>query len=302
MPWPVTNKLTRTRRSSPSEDGRRQLSLSSHRTQTWSFSHDPQHELQHDDDQPQSRPPTMAESVFSPEPTTTPATSTMLQQLAIQEWALEQSSALDQSTMSLPSSIQMPAPAPAPSSASVAAAASTSIWRVSPPFLLGVENFDSWMDSITLIAKCNGWDEHLKSRHYNEGADPSIQAAVNLLLYTTVSSEIAQDLKAKGWTRKLTPMQTLVMITSVLTEEKDGEDELPVKQAIKRLDPCNFPSLFASSADCGFCCTGTRGTGTPSGRLSWPRSRLRTRRGMTSGRKCGGGTGLLSGRNLSSFC
>lgn len=102
------------------------------------------------------------------------------------------------------------------------------------------------MDRITLIARTNGWHDHLKSRRDDEGRDPSIDAALNLLLYTTVSGTIAQDLKARGWTRNLRPTETLVMIVRLLTEEKDeGEEQLPVKQAIRQLEPRDFPSLFA---------------------------------------------------------
>lgn len=183
----------------------------------------------------------MAESTFSAVPASTSATSAMLQLLAIQEWIPEQESILDHSTMGPPSSVEGPSPAAAP----VVAAAPSSLWRVTPPSLTGVEDFDCWMDSIRLIASVNGWDEHLKSRRDDDEGEPSIDAALNLLLYTTISGKFAQDLKAKGWTRKSPPAQTLSMIASLLTEEKDETEEPPVKQAIKRLDPLKFPSLFA---------------------------------------------------------
>lgn len=301
MPRPETNKLTRKRRSSSNEDGRRQPPLNYRHMQTGPFSHDSQHESSYHDDQAQSRP-----STFSTEPTT-PATSTMLQQAAIQEWILEQESmieqrlTLDQSTMGPPSSVTTLAPAPAP--APVVAAATSSIWHVTPRSLAHVEGFDCWMDRITLIARTNGWHDHLKSRRDDEGRDPSIDAALNLLLYTTVSGTIAQDLKARGWTRNLRPTETLVMIVRLLTEEKDeGRSSCPSSKRSNSWNPATSHRSSPSYADCGFCMKGTTGTSTPSGILSCPRSGTRTRHGMISGRECGGGMGLLFGRNLSSSC
>lgn len=119
--------------------------------------------------------------------------------------------------------------------------AATPMWQANPPILTGPDNYGEWLNAIMLIATCSGWIDYLKVAT-EDHQDPGGHAAVNLLMFSSISPSIKQYLHGKNWNFKRCARDTLDGINDYLTGDHLKENYSP---EITSMNCGDFSSLFA---------------------------------------------------------